>query len=67
MASFPVPNADPTTLLAELQLSFLLFTILHNFCALEAFQSLLRLLCGSKEILLPEIGAQLTVTGRKVD
>jgi A1 cistron-splicing factor AAR2 len=44
---------DVKELLSELQLSFVLFTSLHNFSALSAYTNLLSLLCHSPTLLLP--------------
>lgn len=40
-------------LLAELQLSFILFTLLHNFSSLAAYKIMFSLLCRSSTLLYP--------------
>ena len=46
--------ADQKELLAELQLAFVLFVLVHNHSALETYESLLSLLCRSHYALMPE-------------
>ncbi|GAA5912724.1 hypothetical protein JCM6882_005772 [Rhodosporidiobolus microsporus] len=44
---------DPKEILAELQLSFLLFTLLHNFSSLSVYKSLFSLVCRSTTLAHP--------------
>ncbi|GAA95191.1 uncharacterized protein L969DRAFT_92079 [Mixia osmundae IAM 14324] len=44
---------DPGQLLGELQLAFVLFTLVHNFSALDSWKSIVSLLCQSYSILGP--------------
>ncbi|GAA5823056.1 hypothetical protein JCM11251_007468 [Rhodosporidiobolus azoricus] len=44
---------DSKELLAELQLSFLLFTLLHNFSSLSVYKSLFSLICRSIALARP--------------
>ena len=46
-------SPDVKELLAELQLSFTLFTLLHNFSSLTSYKSHFSLLCRSSSLLLP--------------
>ncbi|GAA5919404.1 hypothetical protein JCM1841_005995 [Sporobolomyces salmonicolor] len=46
-------GGDPKELLAELQLSFVLFSLLHNFSSLSSYKSLLALVCRSSVLALP--------------
>lgn len=45
--------ADPQEFLAELQLSFVLFSLLHNFSSLTVYKSLFSLLCRSISLVYP--------------
>lgn len=49
---YPRP-ADIQELLAEFQLSFVLFTLLHNFSSLAAYKALFALVARSSTVLLP--------------
>ncbi|GAA6038389.1 hypothetical protein JCM8097_007624 [Rhodosporidiobolus ruineniae] len=44
---------DPKELLAELQLSFILFSLLHNFSSLTVYKALFSLLCRSSTLAHP--------------
>jgi A1 cistron-splicing factor AAR2 len=46
------PSHQPFSLLAELQLSFLLFMMIYSFSSLEHWKTLLNLLCQSNHFLL---------------
>ncbi|GAA5890814.1 hypothetical protein JCM5296_003429 [Sporobolomyces johnsonii] len=46
-------GGDPKELLAELQLSFVLCSLLHNFSSLSSYKSLFALLCRSSLLALP--------------
>lgn len=50
---------DPNQLLAEIQLSFLLFSLLHNFASLEAYKRLISLHCRSPSIFSPTASSEL--------
>ncbi|GAA6003873.1 hypothetical protein JCM10207_006446 [Rhodosporidiobolus poonsookiae] len=44
---------DPKELLAEFQLAFILFSLLHNFSSLTAYRSLFSLICRSTSLAHP--------------
>lgn len=49
----PMRPADAQELLGELQLSFVLFSLLHNFAALGVYRSLFALICRASTLALP--------------
>ncbi|GJN92467.1 hypothetical protein Rhopal_005497-T1 [Rhodotorula paludigena] len=46
-------NDDPKELLAELQLAFVLFSLVHNFSSLSTYKSLFSLICRSATLVYP--------------
>lgn len=46
-------HADPKELLGELQLAFVLFSLLHNFSSLTVYKSIVSLICRSATLVQP--------------
>lgn len=53
-ADEPSRPTDIKALLAEVQLSFILFTLLHNFSSLAIYKTLFSLICRSTSLALPK-------------
>ncbi|KAK4052433.1 hypothetical protein OIV83_002235 [Microbotryomycetes sp. JL201] len=60
-------GGDATQLLAELQLSFVLFALVHNFSSLATFKSIITLVCRSSTLTEPPSQRLSTTDGLLTD